>query len=610
MGSSLCSLPSSSCTVEALPSTIISSSPLSQVLPSSSPLNPIIPASHLLPQAPPIPPQTTSHHPMVTRSRNNIKKPVQKLTLHTIKSDTSNIEPSNTSQAFKDPNWRQAMSEEYDALVRNGTWELVSPDGITNLVGCRWVYRIKRNSDGSINRFKARLVAKGFHQRPGVDYHDTFSPVVKPTTVRLVLSLAISRGWSLKQLDINNAFLQGSLSETVFMEQPPGFVDQDKPSFVCKLHKAIYGLKQAPRAWYYELRHFLLASRFHNSHSDTSLFIFQSAPHVLYLLVYVDDIIVTGSNDAVLSQFVSSLAKRFSLKELGDLSYFLGVEVISHKHGLLLSQRRYITDLLTRLHMHEAKPVLTPLPSSASAVSLKSGLPLPDPTIYREVVGSLQYLSLTRPDVSFAVNKLSQFMHHPTDTHWILVKRILRYLLGTLNKGLLLRRDSPCSLHAFADKLHAFSDADWAGNKDDYSSTSAYLVYLGSNLISWSSKKQKTIARSSTEAEYRSVAATAAELSWVCSLIQELGVALPTPPVIYCDNVGATQLSSNPIFHSRMKHVAVDYHFIRDQVQSGRLRVAHISSADQLADLLTKPLSTSQFQFFRDKIGLYDRGLS
>jgi hypothetical protein len=205
---------------------------------------------------------------------------------------------------------------------------------------------------------------------------------------------------------------------------------------------------------------------------------------------------------------------------------------------------------------------------------------------------------------------LSQFIHIPTDTHWILVNRILCYLLGTLNKGLLLRRDSPCSLHAFADKLHAFLDADWESNKDDYSSTSAYLVYLRCNLISWSSKKQRAIDKSSTEAKYRLVAATAAKLSWVCSLIQELSVALPSSPVIYCDNVGVTQLSSNSIFHSRMKHVVVDYHFIRDQVQSGRLCVAHISSADQLIDLLTKPLSTSQFQFFRDKIGLYDHGLS
>ena len=212
-------------------------------------------------------------HPMITRARNNITKPIQKLNLHTQLSSLSCLEPTSVGQALKDPTWRQAMSAEYDALVRNGTWELVSPTGFVNLVGCKWIFRIKRHSNGSIDRFKARLVAKGFHQRPGVDYLETFSPVIKPTTVRLVLSIAVSNGWTLRQLDINNAFLQGHLSETVYMAQPPGFIDADKPNHICKLHKAIYGLKQAPRAWYHELRQFLIASGFKNSHSDTSLFI-------------------------------------------------------------------------------------------------------------------------------------------------------------------------------------------------------------------------------------------------------------------------------------------------------------------------------------------------
>ncbi|KAK0578715.1 hypothetical protein LWI29_014981 [Acer saccharum] len=208
--------------------------------------------------------------------------------------------------------------------------------------------------------------------------------------------------------------------------------------------------------------------------------------------------------------------------------------------------------------MAGAKPVQTPLPTSPP-LSLHSGTPLSDPTAYRTVVGSLQYLSLTRPDISFAVNRLSQFMHQPSSDHWELVKRVLRYLGGTLNDGILIHRDSPIS-------LHTFSDADWAGNKDDYSSTGAYIVYLGRTPISWSSKKQQTIARSSTEAEYRTVASTAAELNWVCFLLTDLGLTLPSVPIIYCDNVGATQLCSNPIFHSRMKHVAIDFHFIRDQV--------------------------------------------
>ena len=212
-------------------------------------------------------------------------------------------------------------------------------------------------------------------------------------------------------------------------------------------------------------------------------------------------------------------------------------------------------------------------------------------------------MSLTRPDISYVINKLSQFMHQPTSDHWDLVKRLLRYLCGTLNEGVVIHRNSRIT-------LHAFSDADWAGNKDDFSSTSAYIVYLGRNPISWSSKKQNTIARSSTEAEYRSVASTATELNWVCFLLTDLGLTLPTAPVIYCDNVGATQLCSNPIFHSRMKHVAIDFHFIRDQVQSGSLRVAHVSSSDQLADALTKPLSRSLFHSLKDKIGLSNRGLS
>lgn len=503
------------------------------------------------------------------------------------------------------------MREECNALVRNGTWELQEPTGHENIVGCKWIFRIKRNSDGSVQRFKARLVAKGFHQQPGVDYLDTFSPVVKPTTIRVVLSLAISQGWPLQQLDVNNAFLQGHLSETVFMQQPPGFIDQDHPTFICKLRKAIYGLKQAPRAWYQELRTFLLASGFKHSHADTSLFILHNSSHVIYMLVYVDDLIVTGSNPEFVQRFVDSLAQRFSIKDLGQLSYFLGVEVTPNSQGILLSQRRYILDLLAKTNMLAARPVITPLPTSPSLQS-KAGTPLDNPTEYRTVVGSLQYLLLTRPDIALAVNKLSQYMHSPTTEHWIFVKRLLRYLCGTPNDGLQLYRQSPLQVHAFSNQalpdihINAYSDADWGGNKDDFSSTSAYVVYLGRNPVSWSSKKQKSVARSSTEAEYRAVANTAAELNWLSYLLKDLGVSHECP-VIYCDNVGTTQLCSNPVFHSRMKHVAIDFHFIRDQVQRGTLRVTHVSSADQLVDALTKPLPRTRFLDLKSKIGVRSR---
>ena len=369
------------------------------------------------------------------------------------------------------------MSAEYNALVSNGTQELICPMNVTNIIGCKWIFRIKRNSNGSIDKYKARLVAKGFHQWPSVDYLETFSPVIKPTTIRLVLSLDVANNWSIRQLDINNAFFQGTLSEIIYMAQPPGFIDSDNPNHVCKLHKAIYNLKQAPRAWYHELHTFLLVVGFKNSHSDTSLFTLATGTKLLYLLVYVDDIILTRNNADLVSQFVTRLAQRFSLKDLSNLSYFFGVEVVPHPSGILLSQWRYIQELLAHTHMEQAKHVLTPLPTNSSSLTQSSGSPLSYPTKHITVVGSLQYLSLSCQDVSFAVNKMSQFMHASTDEHWNIVKPILRYLCGTLNDGLLLHNNLPLS-------LHALSNADWVGNKDDYSSTSANLVYLGNNLIS------------------------------------------------------------------------------------------------------------------------------
>lgn len=315
----------------------------------------------------------------------------------------------------------------------------------------------------------------------------------------------------------------------------------------------------------------------------------------MYMLVYVDDVILTGNNNDQINRFVQSFSQRFSLKDLGTLSYFLGIEATHTPTGLLLTQKRYIADFLHRTNMTNAKTVATPM-CSTEQLTLQSGRPLEDPKQFRAVVGSLQYLSLTRPDISFAVNRMSQYMHQPTDEHWSAVKRILRYLSSTISHGVFFSRHN-------TPTLHAFTDADWAGNKDDYTSTGAYIVYFGRHPIAWSSKKQTGIARSSTEAEYRSIASTAAEVCWLISLLTELGLRSSVKPTIYCDNIGATYLAANPVFHSRMKHLALDYHFVRNHVQSGHLRVTHVSSADQLADALTKPLPRSRFNNLCIKIG-------
>ncbi|CAL8156198.1 unnamed protein product [Prunus armeniaca] len=351
------------------------------------------------PQIPTSPPNPPDPHPlpthsMTTRAKNHIHKPITKMNLHTQLSKSNDLEPTTVSTALKDPKWPKAMSNECDALVRNGTWELVPPDSTQNVQS---TFGRKRLSSKTRRRLSRH-----------------FQPCCQ-TNNSSCCPQSVSRGWSLRQLDVNNAFLQGHLSEHVYMQQPLGFVDQDHPSYVCKLRKAIYGLKQAPRAWYHELRAFLLYSGFKNSHADTSLFVLTVAGHSMYILVYVDDLIITGDNTKMIDSSVDVLANRFSIKDLGQLSYFLGVEVVPNQQGILLSQRRCILDILARTHMTDANPVLTPIPTSPPL--LKLGSALLDPTEYRTVVGSLQYLLITRPDLAFAVNKLSQYMHTPTTDH-------------------------------------------------------------------------------------------------------------------------------------------------------------------------------------------------
>ncbi|PWA86467.1 gag/pol polyprotein [Artemisia annua] len=523
----------------------------------------------------------------------------------------NSVEPSSFTVANKSPEWRQAMAEEFDALVRNGTWSLVPCAKNTNVIDSKWVYRIKRDANGNVTRYKARLVAKGFNQKPGIDYQETFSPVVKATTIRVLLSLAVTNQWSLRQLDVQNAFLHGELKEIVYLRQPPGFIDASKADHVCLLHKSLYGLKQAPRAWFERLSNTLHHLGFTGSKTDPSLFILNNGGTLVYVLVYVDDIIVTGNNTNAINDVIANLGTSFAVKDLGDLHYFLGIEVIRHGSHLILSQQKYISDLIQKAGLSDCKVV--PSPMSTSKILTRNDSPtLADPTKYRQIVGALQYASLSRPDITFAVNKVCQYMHTPTENHWSAVKRILRYLKGTSHFGLFIRHGSGSTLHAFTDvnwnsTLRAFSDADWAGCPDDRRSTGGFAIYLGSNLISWNARKQRTVSRSSTESEYKAMADTVAELTWLEALLQELGIVSTVTPTLWCDNLGATYLSANPVFHARTKHVECDYHFVREKVSKGKLKVKFISTHDQLADVFTKPLPTQRFLMLRSKLQVVPR---
>uniref|UniRef100_A0A2N9G595 Integrase catalytic domain-containing protein n=1 Tax=Fagus sylvatica TaxID=28930 RepID=A0A2N9G595_FAGSY len=503
-------------------------------------------------------PHITSNHPMQTRSKSGIFKP--KLGYAAL-IDYKTTEPPSYKIAAQHPQWCTAMQEEFAALQQQGTWSLVLPPPHKNVVGCKWVYKLKHNSNGTIARYKARLVAKGFHQQQGVDYAETFSPVIKPPTVRLILSLAVSHNWPLQQLDVKNAFLHGTLKEEVYMAQPQGYVDSSHPHYVCKLHKSIYGLKQAPRAWFESFTTQLLHLGFIASTADSSLFIYHHHTVIAYLLLYVDDIVLTSNSTSFLDGLILQLRKVFDIKDLGPLHYFLGLQVSRTTDTLHVTQTKYASDLLVKHQMVASKPAKTPS-SPNTRLSLHEGDLLSDPHGYRSLVGALHYLTFTRPDISFAVHQVCQYMAAPTTTHLSAAKRILRYIKGTLFHGIAF---TPGPL-----TLSVYSDADWAGDPDDRRSTSGLLVYLGSNPITWSAKKQATVSRSSTESEYRALATASAEVCWLRTLLKDLGIYLSQPPILWCDNVSALAIASNPVFHARTKHI-------------------------ELADIFTKSLPTQRF---------------
>jgi hypothetical protein len=502
--------------------------------------------------------------------------------------------PGSTRVTLADANWRAAMTDEYKALVDNGTWCLVPRPPHANIISGKWVFKHKYRADGSLARHKARWVIRGFSQRHGIDYDETFSPIVKPPTIRVVLSIAASRSWPIHQLDVKNAFLHGHLNETVYCEQPPGFVDSAAPDLVCLLQKSLYGLKQAPRAWHQRFSSFEQRSGFTVSASDTSLFFYKKGTDIAYLLLYVDDIILTASTTQLLRRLTELLHSEFAMTDLGDLHHFLGISVTRSKDDLFLSQRQYAADLLQRGGMAECHPTATPVDTQAKLFAT-DGTPVADATQYRSLVGALQYLTLTRPDLAYAVQQVCLFMHDPREPHLALLKRVLRYVKGTLSTGLHIGTGSITS-------LSAYSDADWAGYPDSQRSTSGYCVFLGDNLVSWSSNRQTTVSRSSAKAEYRVVAHAVAETCWLHQLLQELHAPISTATIVFCDNVSAVYMTANPVHHRRTKHIEIDIHFVREKVALGQVWVLHVPSSIQFADIMTKGLPVQLFTDFRSSL--------
>ncbi|KAL3634153.1 hypothetical protein CASFOL_021207 [Castilleja foliolosa] len=529
-----------------------------------------------------------NQHPMVTRAKVGIHKP-RILSAEKVEND---YEPRNVNEALKSAVWKKAMQDEYEALLRNKTWILTNPHADAHLVGNKWVFKRKKNADGTLERCKARLVAQGYTQTPGFDFHETFSPVVKPATIRIILSMALAQDWRIKQLDVSNAFLNGDLSEEIYMMQPKGF-EQDNGK-VCKLNKALYGLKQASRAWYTKVKCTLGMFGFDSSKADSSLFLYNKNNVKMYMLIYVDDMLITGNDENSVHRIIEGLKMQFALKDLGEIHHFLGVEVIKTTQGLHLGQKEYIKKLLQKANMLEANKSPTPMISTPQ-LSKYSGCPVKDAMMYRSLVGALHYVTITRPEICYAVNKVSQYMSNPLEPHLKAVKRILRYLAGTINYGLNFVK--PKNIN-----VTGFSDSDWAADLDDRRSTTGYCVYVGGNLIAWSSKKQQSVSKSSTEAEYRSLALITSEIMWIGHLLDELKIKQTRKPQIWVDNQSAIYLASNPILHARTKHIELDYHFVREKVVSDLIQVNYVPSLDQNADIFTKPLSNQFLTRLRERL--------
>ena len=517
-------------------------------------------------------------------------------------------EPKTLKEALSGMNsekWAEAMENEINSLSQNGVWELKElPDG-RKPIGCKWIYKTKLDENGHITRYKARLVAQGFTQRYGVDYDETFSPVVRFESIRTVIAIAAWYGIELHQMDVKTAFLNGELKEEIYMQQPEGFKVEGKENLVCELKRSIYGLKQSARCWNAELDNRLKKMKFMQCTSDPCIYIRIEDGEVFLIAVYVDDIIIGGKDDSIVDEVKKAISEEFDVTDMGLLHHFLGIKVVQccESKRTWIGQPNYTKDLLLRLHMDEANPVETPMEVNLKLMKRSPEEEVFDRKLYQSVVGSLLYLSTkTRPDIAYAVSNVARFSSDPSKTHWSYIKRILRYLKGTVNFGLCY------SYNDLAEKeLIGFSDADWAGDVTDRKSTSGYVFMLSGSAISWRSKKQPTVALSTAEAEYMALASATQEAVWLRHLLAFIyhdTNVLSTPTRIYEDNQSSICMAKNHQFHGRAKHIDIKFHFVREQVSCGSIDLKYCKSNDMVADIFTKSLCVKQFKYLRTLLGM------
>jgi hypothetical protein len=498
--------------------------------------------------------------------------------------------PASYKQAMKQDDchqWQLAVAEELKSMEKNRVWDVVDKPNNRNIVTSRWVFVKKTDEHGNLERYKARLVARGFQQIPGQDFNETFAPVVRFTSIRAVIAIAAKHNMLIHQMDVKTAFLNGYLDEDIYMAIPDGVKVKDVDSKCLKLKKSIYGLKQSPLSWNKVLDDFLVRNQMTRSTADPGVYMRSVNNHRLFVTTYVDDLLIASQSLTLINEFKKKLAERFEMSDLGELKYILGIQVSQKSGRITISQQHYVDELLEKFKMPECKGYTTPMEPGAALVKATESDTIVDAP-YASLIGSLLYLSnCTRPDITFAVNRLSAFNAQPTTQHWQAAKRVLRYLQETKDKGLVYTRNSD-------NTLAGYSDSDWASDKGDRRSTTGYFFMLNGNAISWNSKRQKTVAASSCEAEYMALFEAVKEFTWLSKLLEDLGEPLEKF-VVHCDNKSAIELAKNPVHHQRSKHIDIKYHFIRERVQAGAFELQYLQSNEMIADALTKPLHFPAF---------------
>lgn len=519
--------------------------------------------------------------------------------------------------------WKTAIANEVKGLIKNSTWELVNRPEDRNIVGCRFVLTNKRDADDKITRRKARLVAQGFTQVPGIDFDRTFAPVARLESIRLLLAIAAKYQLCVHQIDITTAYLNGNLNEEIFMKTPPilgDILDEivnsepknsvisrkcklmidslNKGNQVCRLKKALYGLKQAGRQWNLTFDSKLRQIGLKPINADPCVYVAWKNKEILLLTIYVDDVLIASRNLDWIKEIKLQLAKNFEVKDLGTAKYCLGIEIKQDSNGIIISQKGYIRDLLRKFHMEEAKTLSIPIQPGTRLIKEKGDIK-EDTCPYRELVGGLMYAAVsTRPDIAHVVSILAQFNSCYTKVHWGAAKRVLRYLHGTINYGL---------HYAKGDQgITGFVDADWGRCTIDRTSYTGFAFTLSNAAISWKSQKQRSVALSSTEAEYMALSEAMKEAIHLKGFINELGLHDLEEIIIYNDNRGAKLLAESHVFHQRTKHIDIRYHFIRDVISKRSIKLDHMPTEEMPADVLTKALSGPKHYKCLSKLGFHN----